>query len=267
MVAGDGSYTNAVVLKGLPAKTVYIGRIRRDAVLNALSGPPAATGRPPAYGAQVQTPEDLCTDDTVAWQSVEAYAAGNQHTFKNKPIGPVLWRKAGATRPLQVMVIAPVGYRLRAGSKLLYRQPAFLVCTDPDMPVGEQLQYYLWRWGIEGNFRDEKNLIGTGQAQLRTVACNRNQPAATVAADALLLTAALLFGVPAVQTPDPPPHLRPPKSRTHSAGASPSTCSTGGSLAHPAQRLLGRPDRPGGFLRLRVRCAHLHEPIESAPPS
>jgi hypothetical protein len=62
VVAGDGSYTNAVVLKGLPAMTVYIGRIRRDAVLNALPGPPAATGRPPVYGAPVQTPEDLRTD-------------------------------------------------------------------------------------------------------------------------------------------------------------------------------------------------------------
>ena len=137
MVAGDGGYTNAGLLKGLPAKTDYIGRIRRDAVLNALPGPPTATGRPPVYGAQVQTPEELRTDDTVAWQSVEAYAAGKMHTFKIKTLGPVLWCKAGATRPLQVMVIAPVGYRLRAGSKLLYRQPAFLVCTDPDMSVGE----------------------------------------------------------------------------------------------------------------------------------
>ncbi len=227
VVAGDGGYTNAGLLKGLPAKTTYIGRIRRDAVLNALPGPPAATGRPAVYGAQVPTPESLRTDATVAWQHVEAYAAGKTHTFKIKTLGPVLWRKAGPTRPLQVLVIAPVGYRLRAGSKLLYRQPAFLICTDPAMPVGEQLQYYLWRWGIEGNFRDEKNLIGTGQAQLRTAASNRNQPACTVAAYALLLIAALLFGEPAGQPAEAPPHLRPPKWRTHAAGASPSTRSAG----------------------------------------
>jgi hypothetical protein len=227
VVAGDGGYTNAVLLKGLPDKTVYIGRIRRDAAFNALPGPPATTGRPSVYGAPVQTPDGLRTDNTVPWQSVEAHASGKKHTLKIKTLGPVLWRKAGATLPLQVMVIAPVGYRLRAGSRLLYRQPAFLACTDPDMPVGEQLQYYLWRWGIEGNFRDEKNLIGTGQAQLRTAASNRNQPAATVAAYALLLIAALLFGHPAGQSPDPPPHLRPPKWRTHSAGASPATRSTG----------------------------------------
>ena len=265
VVAGDGSYTNAVVLKGLPAKTVYIGRIRRDAVLNALPGPPAATGRPPVYGAPVQTPEDLRTDDTVAWQSIEAYAAGRKHTFKIKTLGPVLWRKAGATLPLQVMVIAPVGYRLRAGSKLLYRQPAFLVCTEPDMPVGDQLQYYLWRWGIEGNFRDEKTLIGTGQAQLRTAASNRNQPASTVAAYALLLVAALLFGDPAGQPPDPPPHLRPPKWRTHSAGASPATRSTGDLLRCLRSECWADQIAPAGFSDFASAVPTFTNPSKAPP--
>jgi hypothetical protein len=35
------------------------------------------------------------------------------------------------------------------------------------------LQYYLWRWGIEVNFREEKALIGIGEVQVRPV-----QPAA-----------------------------------------------------------------------------------------
>jgi len=50
------------------------------------------------------------------------------------------------------------------------RQPAFLICTDPEMSLEELLQDYLWRWGIEVNFRDEKTLLGTGEAQVRTVA-------------------------------------------------------------------------------------------------
>jgi hypothetical protein len=92
-------------------------------------------------------------------------------------------------------VIAPLGHRLRKGSKLLYRQPAFLICTDPEISVEEYLQAYLWRWGIEVNFRDEKSLLGTGQAQVRTEASNRNQPACSVAAYALLWTAALQLGL------------------------------------------------------------------------
>ena len=223
VIAGDGSYTNADILKGLPAHTVYIGRIRKDAVLHALPGPRPATGRPPVYGPQLQTPEALRTDETQTWQSVEAFAAGKIHSFRIKTLGPVLWRKSGATVPLRLVVIAPVSYRLRQGSRLLYRKPAFLVCTDPQMPLARLLQDYLWRWGIEVNFRDEKTLLGTGQAQVLTAASNRNQPAVTVAAYALLWCAAL----PLLAEAQTPEHLRPPKWRRRAPGSTPSSPTTG----------------------------------------
>jgi len=62
---------------------------------------------------------------------------------------------AGADRPLRLVVIAPVGYRLRKNSRLLYRQPAYLICTDVNLPLALVLQYYIWRWGVEVNHRDE----------------------------------------------------------------------------------------------------------------
>lgn len=46
-----------------------------------------------------------------------------------------MWPKAGPDLPLRLVVIATVGYHLRKGSKSLYRQPAYLVCTDLDMPL------------------------------------------------------------------------------------------------------------------------------------
>jgi hypothetical protein len=223
VVVGDGSYTNAAVLKGLPPHTVYIGRLRKDAVLHARPGPPPAIGRPPLYGAQLPTPEALRTDDTVAWQTVEAFAAGKRHTFRVKTLGPVLWRKSGAACLLRVIVIAPIGYRLRNGSRLLYRQPAFLICTDPDMPVEEVLQDYLWRWGIEVNFRDEKTLLGTGEAQVRTPASTHHQPAVTVAAYAFLWLAALQL----TQSGDPPRSLLPPKWRPPKTGEAAPALHTG----------------------------------------
>jgi hypothetical protein len=210
VVAGDGGYTNADILKGLPENTVYVGRIRKDALLHALPEPAPATGRPPCYGAQVHTPEQLRTDDTVPWQSIEAFAAGKRHHFRVKTLeAPVLWRKSGAQCPLRVVVIAPVGYRVRKGSRLLYRQPAFIICTDPNKSLQEIVQHYLWRWGIEVNHRDEKTLIGTGEAQVRTAASNRSQPAVTVAAYALLWLAALEL----LEHGDAPAHLQPPKWR------------------------------------------------------
>jgi hypothetical protein len=223
VIAGDGSYTNGEVIQHLPPNTVYVGRIRKDAVLHALPGSPPATGRPPAYGVQVQTPEALRTDDSVPWQTIEAFAAGKRHLFKVKTLGPVLWRKSGADCPLRVVVIAPIGYRLRNGSRLLYRQPAFLICTDPDMALAEVLQDYLWRWGIEVNFRDEKTLIGTGEAQVRGPAANRNQPAVTVAAYSFLWLAALQL----LDSGDPPQVLQPPKWRQPKPGATSPSLSTG----------------------------------------
>lgn len=223
VIAGDGSYTNADVLKHLPENTVYIGRIRKDAVLHAQPGPAPATGRPPSYGALLSTPEALRTDDTAPWQIIEAFAAGKRHAFKIKTLAPALWRKSGAELPLRLVVIAPVGYRLRKRSRVLYRQPAFLICTDPNLSLEALLQYYLWRWGIEVNFHDEKTLLGTGEAQVRTPESNRTQPAVTVAAYSFLWLAALQLA----ESGEPPLHLLPPKWRQPKPGADAGPISTG----------------------------------------
>ena len=217
VICGDGGYTNATIIKNLPANTAYIGRIRRDAVLHhPLPGKaPAneqapANGRPRLYGEEAPGPEALRQDQQKPWRAINAYAAGKHHDFKIKTTGPLLWRKTGASIPLRVMVIAPLGYRLRKGSKLLYRQAAYLICTDETMSDEEYLQNYLWRWGIEMNFRDEKELVGVGDAQVRTPESNRNAPACAVAAYALLWLAAL-SGAQAKQEALPVPKWRKPK--------------------------------------------------------
>ncbi len=35
------------------------------------------------------------------------------------------------------------------------------------MPLDRLLQIYIWRWEIEVNFRDEKTILGVGEAQVR----------------------------------------------------------------------------------------------------
>lgn len=211
IVCADGSYTNKTVLKGLPPRTTLIGRVRKDA---KLFYPPRdqdqpARGAKRKYGRRAPRPEALRQDDSVPWQQVTAFAAGKVHTFRVKTIGPVLWKKAGCDRPLRLVVIAPVRYRLRKGSRLLYRQPAYLICTDVDLPVQQILQNYLWRWDIEVNHRDEKQIIGVGQAQVRSARSVDRHPAFAVASYAmLLLSAARAFGIDAVETKLPPPKWR-----------------------------------------------------------
>ena len=94
--------------------------------------------------------------------------------------------------PLQVVVIKPLGYRLRIGSKLLYRQPAFLICTDPDLDVATLVQAYVNRWEIECNHRDEKSLLGVDQSQVWNPNSVRRLPQLQVAGYSLLLLASIL---------------------------------------------------------------------------
>jgi hypothetical protein len=211
IVCGDGSFTNKSILRGLPEGCTYIGRTRKDTALHHPPEPrvPGATGRPLRYGKVAPTPEQLRQDDNEPWQIVRAHAAGKHHDFRIKTCGPVLWSKAGSDVKLRVVVIAPLGYRLKQGSRLLYRQPAYLLCSDPDMPLEKLLQYYLWRWGIEVNFREEKTLLGTGEAQVRGAASNQHLPAVTVAAYSLLWIAALRCHAAG----DRPRSLAPPKWR------------------------------------------------------
>lgn len=216
VIGVDGSYTNKTVLKGLPGRTTLIGRIRKDAKLFHPPSPQdqAPRGTRRQYGPQTATPDQLRQDESIPWRDVSAYAAGKTHVFRVKTIAPVLWAKAGSNCPLRLVVVAPVGYRLRAGGKLLYRQPAYLICTDPNLPLDQLLQYYLWRWDIEVNHRDEKQLIGVGQAQVRSAQSVQRDPAFAVASYAmLLLAAAQTYGPNASATSLPLPKWRKDKPR------------------------------------------------------
>ena len=191
IVCVDGRFTNKTLLKGVPPRTVLIGRLRKDGVLHYLPQAQPDKGRKRKYGPQAPTPEQLLKDESSSWQTVKGYACGKIHDFSIKRLKPVLLRMNGAAMPVQLMVIKPLQYRLKIAGKLLYRQPAFLVCTDPDLPLEQFLQDYLWRWDIEVNFRDEKTVLNVGQAQVRTEHSTQHAPALAVAAYSLLLLAAV----------------------------------------------------------------------------
>lgn len=186
----DGSFTNGKVLRHLPENTVVIGRIRKDAKLSRKPEGQPARGRRRVYGEDLPTPERIRQDETIPWTRVRARAAGAWRDFEVKTVGPARWRAAGE-RDLRLVVVRPVGYRLRKGGKLLYRQPAYLICTDVDLPLEDILQEYIWRWDIEVNHRDEKTILGVGQAQVRNGNSVASVPATAVAAYAMLHLAAI----------------------------------------------------------------------------
>lgn len=186
----DGSYTNDTVLKNLPERTVLIGRIRKDAKLHELpNSADEGKGRKKVYGSQIPTPEQIRQSPDYEWQKVQAWAAGKKHEFEVKIVKDLKWRPAGQNHTLQLAVIRPLAYRLNKSSKLLYRKPAYLICTDNELNIGELLQNYLWRWEIEVNHRDEKTLIGCGQAQVRNEYSAADVPGFVSAMYAYLLLA------------------------------------------------------------------------------
>jgi hypothetical protein len=192
ILAFDGGYTNSTVLRNIPPHTTCIGRIRKDAHLCFLPDPSLmkSRGRRLRYGVDAPTPDQFRTDESEPWQTMTFTHSGIAHQLRYKLRRNMMWRTAGVGQTLQLVIIAPLAYRPRKGSKLLYRDPAYLICTDPELDPRQIIEAYFQRWDIEVNFRDEKTLLGVGQAQVRSEVSVESAPALTVAAYGMLLVSA-----------------------------------------------------------------------------
>jgi hypothetical protein len=182
----DGGYSNRTFFQGLPQRTDAVARVRKDAKLRALLPPDQRVGAR-KYGPALPTPLEYLPDPNLAWQSTEVFVANQVRTLQYKEVLLLCWPKVTQTRPMRLILIKAAGYRLRKGSKLLYREPAFLITTDLKTPAAELITAYLARWEVEVNFRDEKTLLGVGQAQVRNAQSVARAPAFLVAAYAMLL--------------------------------------------------------------------------------
>lgn len=187
----DGSYTNETVIRKLPENVVLLGRIRKDAKFFAPPSKerkPGARGRKAYYGQELPTPEQTRRDNTVPYKSIEVWAAGKIRELQVKVLKNIRWKKSG-DKNLMLIVIKPIGYRLTKKSKLLYRNPAYLISTDQEIDLKTLVQAYIRRWEIEVGFRDQKNLMGCGQAQVREKEAVQKVPAFLSACYGMLLLA------------------------------------------------------------------------------
>ena len=190
----DASYFNRTVLSQLPERTVLIGRTRNDIHLSDLPQAKTGRGRRRCYGPDLGSPDQMRKDDLIPWQRARIFAAGRCHQLRYKSVGPLLWRRGARRRPLRLLIIAPLAYH--AHGHRLYRDPAYLLVTDPDADVRQVLQAYFYRWEIEADQKEEKDLLGVGQAQVWSKQAVSHQPAFHVASYAMLLLAAIqCFGL------------------------------------------------------------------------
>lgn len=208
----DGRFTVRTLYQALPAHTHLLGRCRKDAKLYLPPSPPTGgRGRPRRYGAPAPTPWALEHDPSYPEEAVNVTHLGQTLGFRVKTRAPVYWAPAG-TRPLRLLVIRPPAHLQRAGQHW-HLHTVYLLSTDLDTPLATQLLTFLQRWDIEVNFRDEKTLLGVGQAQVTTPHANQQVPALAVAAYSLLLLASATVhgqhGQP-LQLPRPKWQRRPP---------------------------------------------------------
>lgn len=206
--AMDGSCCNRTFFRTARPGIELIARCRKDARLCF----PAPAGSRRKYAAERFTPEQVRQDESIPWEQAEVYFGGSWRSIRYKQLAPVLWKRGGGLRALRLIVIAPQPYKISPRARTLYREPAYLLCTDLEGATPELIQTYLDRWQIEVNHRDEKTILGVGQAQVRSHKAVPRHPAFAVAIYSLLHLAALRCFGPG-RTDD---YLPLPKWRRHS---------------------------------------------------
>lgn len=197
IVAADGSYCDRWGLATPFERTAVIARGRKDARLCEPATP--ADGRR-VYGAVCFTPEQVRRDPAYPWRQARIFHGRRWRSVRYKEVGPVLWKGATRRQPLRLFVLAPTRYRKRTatptrttrkGKRHYYSQPAYLFCNNLDLPAQTLLQKYFDRWQIEVNHREEKDVVGIGQAQVRSALSAPRQPALAVAAYSALMLAGI----------------------------------------------------------------------------
>lgn len=189
IIVGDGGYTNKSVCRSMVDQNIYLGRLRKDA--NLFSPPDkqnTGKGRKKYYGEALPSPEEI-RQKNDNWMEIIAYTGNGKHTFKTMSLNHVRSKITG-DKDIKILVIQPLRYRLSSRTKLLYRDAAYLLCSDTDLPDQQILQYYLWRWEIELNFKDEKSIFGIHQSQMRTQKSVDSFPGFVAAAYSLFLLTA-----------------------------------------------------------------------------
>ena len=207
-IVTDGSFCNRTVLReDWGEENVSItARCRKDIVLCKR----ARGSDRRFYGKKKFTPEQVRRRDSIApWKTTKIFHGGCDRPVRYKQMAGVYWQGGAKKRPLRLLVVAPVGYRTTKKGRKYYRQPAYLLTTDHTTPAEQLLQEYFDRWGIEVNHRDEKEILGLGEAQVWNEKSVSKVPALLVAMYSWLLLAGLqCYGPTRTQVYDPLPKWR-----------------------------------------------------------
>jgi hypothetical protein len=190
IAVGDGSFCNRTVLRqDWESKNVsLVVRARKDLVLCK-----RARGRKGRFFAKTKfTPEQVRRRDSLAkWRTAKIFHGGAFRQVRYKELAGIYWQSGGRRQELRLLVVAPIGYRHTKHGRKYYHAPAYLLTTDLHTEAAQLLQDYFDRWGIEVNHRDEKEILGVGEAQVWNEKAVTKVPSLLVAMYSWLLLAGL----------------------------------------------------------------------------
>jgi uncharacterized ubiquitin-like protein YukD len=178
----DGSFCNKTCMAINDPRVIMLARCRKDAKLCQPSTNPRKV-----YDDTKFTPEEIRQSEEIPWLKKTFFYGGQQREIRYKETSNVLWENGTKRTPLRLIILAPLPYV--RGGKRHYRNPAYLLATSIEVPVEVLIQAYLDRWQIEYNHRDEKSILGVGQAQVWNEESVKKQPAFHVAVYSALLMA------------------------------------------------------------------------------
>lgn len=196
IVLTDGGFANKTYLSHRPPRTTTVQRFRRDANLRKLLPEDRRVGNA-KYGAKLETPEQLLKNEAFPFQTARIGVGNHLLDVRFKVMANVAWPSGTKDEPVMVLAVAPTPYRRYKNGKTLYRHPAFLLLTGELLKtmcretLVTLVEAYFARFEIEVNFRDLKQGLGLGKAQVWNKQSIRRAPAFVVACYSCLLLASL----------------------------------------------------------------------------
>ena len=195
VVCADASFSNREYLMGLPHDTAMVCRCRSDLRLVRPLKEEEKTGKR-LYGERLPTPDEMHRDESVPEEKLECGVMHQHARITYKGMEDVRWPTALKNQPCSVYAIR--GQYYRKYGKRQHTHPAFLVMTG-NVTMGRTvgvapevlIEAYLLRWEIEVGFRDQKNWLGIGKAQVRNRASVRKTPAFMSACYSMLLMSSM----------------------------------------------------------------------------
>lgn len=107
----DGSFCNKYFLRHLPERVIPIARARKDLKLFKPANEAMRANR--VYGERLPTPDQIRKDDAYPWIDTQIFFAGKYRNIRYKTVAPVLWQAGTLGHPCRLIIIAPLGYRLK----------------------------------------------------------------------------------------------------------------------------------------------------------